>query len=241
MKKYFEYPFNSEIEKKLINFYNNTSIRQHGDDQDKKMEIKLNRLNTLYNFSANDNVLDIGCSKGLFLRKIENQINYGVGIDISKKVIEENRKQYTTEKLSFFDFDGKNIPNVVKASVIVMLDVLEHAFEPDALINSVGKIANQDTAIIIEVPFSGWFSEMIAGKYHEGHLRYYDTEYLRKYLTDHGFTVEKIKTYNSVMFSGFFTKYNFLWKILNYLVNLVPSRFYPYFGEIILLARKNEK
>jgi SAM-dependent methyltransferase len=241
MKKYFEYTFNSEVESKLINFYNNSSIRQHSTDQEKKMDIKIKRVETLYNFSSKNKVLDIGCSKGLFLKKIIHKINNGVGIDISKTVIDENNKSNNNNKLSFLLFDGKNIPDVGEIDTIVMLDVLEHAFNPDKLIKSVHQASSDNTKIIIEVPFSGWFSELITKKYHEGHLRYYDPKYLSNKLRDNGFQIKNIKTYNSIIFSGFFSKFNILWKIMDFLVNLIPAKLYPYFGEIIVIARKNDR
>lgn len=239
MKKYFEYNFDENIKRKLLKYYENTNISQH--NANRKIELKLNRVNEIICLSKKDRVLDIGCSKGFFLKKISSKISIGVGMDISKNIVQINNKENTKENLGFVCFDGKNIPLKEKFSKIFILDVLEHVFDPDNLIKSIHSRLKKNGSLIIEVPFTGWLSESIFGEYHQGHLRYYDPEYLVKYLEKKKFKVKKIKVYNSVPFSSFFLNYKFLYNTLNFLVKLVPSKIYPYFGEIIVVCEKNEK
>ncbi|MDD4354171.1 MAG: hypothetical protein PHN56_06995 [Candidatus Nanoarchaeia archaeon] len=92
MKKYFEYEFNDNIRNNLLNFYEDASIDQHGVDNAAKSALKLERISELISFSKRDVVLDVGCSRGFLLDRISPLIKKGVGIDISKNIIELNLK-----------------------------------------------------------------------------------------------------------------------------------------------------
>jgi SAM-dependent methyltransferase len=238
VKKYFEYAFNSEIKQKLLIYYEDTNLGQHNANHMNKAELKLNRINKMISLSKRDVVLDVGCSKGFLLKKISSKINKGIGIDISENIIKLNNKNNTLKNISYAHFDGKHISSKEKFSKIFMLDVLEHAFNPDILVKNIHSHLKPDGALIVEVPFTGWLSELIAGKYHAGHLRYYDPSYLSKYFEKNGFLVKKIKVYNSVPFSSFFIKFKTVFRALDFIVNIVPSKFYPYFGEVIIICEK---
>lgn len=240
MKNYFEYPFNEKIKIELINYYNNPKLGQHSKQKD-KMNLKLSRIKKMIKLFLTDDVLDVGCSRGDLLKGIEQFINSGVGIDISKVIIKINEGE-KHENLSFYSFNGENFPDLQKKfDKIFLIDVLEHSFYPDKLVSEIYNYLKSSGSLIIEVPFSGWLSELLTKKYHQGHLRYYDSKYLVNYFNRHGFYVEKIKVYNSVPFAGIFLKVRFIWSLINILINLIPSRIYPYFGEIILICKKYDK
>jgi SAM-dependent methyltransferase len=238
MKKYFEYDFDDKVRIKLIKYYENTSLDQHSTNQYSKSELKLSRIYNLISISESDIVLDIGCSKGFLLKDISSKIKQGVGIDISSNMIKRNRKHNNLNNIRYYVFNGEEINLKYNFSKIFMLDVLEHAFNPDKLIKCAHSNLINSGELIIEVPFSGWLSELAVGKYHQGHLRYYDPTYLSNYLEKNGFKVKKVKTYNSVPFGLKLLKYKTIWKIIDHLINLVRSEKYPYFGEIIVVCEK---
>lgn len=240
MKKYFEYQFDLEIEKKLSNYYENTNLNQHNENHFNKVNIKLKRILNLSCFSKKDDVLDVGCSRGYLLKNIAPLINGGKGIDISKEIIHLNNKNNSLTNISFEVFNGKTLTLREKYNKILLMDVLEHAFYPDKLIATIKDVMAPEGLCIIGVPFSGFLSELIFGKYHQGHLRYYDDNYLSSYIKKFDFTILKLITYNSVPWSSQLIKMPLLYKFLDFLVNLIPSKIYPYFGEILILA-KNEK
>lgn len=240
MKRYFEFPFNDEVRKKLFSFYQNRQIGQHGKIQETKTNIKFERVCDMIDFRKDDMVLDIGCSSGFFLRKISPLIKFGNGLDISKDVILKNIYEDHPKNISYFEFDGKNIILENTFDKIFLLDVLEHAFEPDHLVKSIYDYLKPEGELIVEVPFTGWLSELVTKDYHEGHLRYYDTDYLKKYFKDRAFEIVSCKVYNSVPFSGFASKYINFWKIMNRIVNIIPPKIYPYFGEIVIVVKKRK-
>lgn len=87
---------------------------------------------------------------------------------------------------------------------IYLMDVLEHAFEPNALMQSTYDSLNDGGTLIMQVSSTGGLSELAFGKYHLGHLRYYNEKYLTNHLIKNILRVEYITTYNSVSFSSFF-------------------------------------
>ncbi len=241
MKNYFEYTFNDEIEEKLKKYYENLSLNQHGTNHFNKSNLKLKKIKNLVLFDDSDNILDVGCSRGSILKNLSNDIKTGLGIDISESIIKENKLNNTYKNINFQVYDGGKFNVQQKFDKILLLDVLEHSFYPDRLINEIYKAMKARGELIIQVPFTGWLSELVFGAYHQGHLRYYDEKYLKSYLQQFNFRIKKIKTYNSVPYSSFFLKFNFIWKIQDWIVNLIPSKFYPYFGEIIVVLEKNNQ
>lgn len=137
MKKYFEYPFNEKIKKDILNFYEDANVDMHNSQIKRKEKIKLERILNKVDFTEQDVVLDVGCSSGELLKLIHSKIKRGIGIDIASNIINVNNEENQYENIDYKVFDGVHIKLENKASKICMLDVLEHAFEPDALIDSV--------------------------------------------------------------------------------------------------------
>lgn len=237
MKKYFEYKLDSNIRAKLMNYYEDINLAQHNQIQILKSDLKLERIKKLMSFSKKDKVLDVGCSYGYLIKSISRDINEGKGIDISRKIIDKAIEDNVQKNISFETFDGNIIVFNNKFSKILLVDVLEHAIYPDILIRIVKENILPNGLLFIEVPFTGFISEFVAGEYHSGHVRYYDPEYLSNYIKKFGFDLLKINVYNSVPFASFFLKFPRLFFFLDYLINFIPPKIYPYFGEILLLAK----
>jgi SAM-dependent methyltransferase len=237
MKNYFEYKFNAEVEDKLSTYYENTDLNQHNANHSLKSDLKLRRITKLTPFNNGDTVLDVGCSSGSLVNTLSPQIKKGTGVDISKNIIDSNVKNNTLKNISFETFDGNILNLKEKFNKVLLMDCLEHAFYPDRLIKTIKDNMAEDGILLVEVPFTGFLSELVFGEYHQGHLRYYDPDYLSDYLEKFGFRVVKASVYNSVPYASKFIKYPLLFKVLNLLVNLIPSKVYPYFGEILICAK----
>lgn len=238
MKQYFEYGFDEKIKDKLLLYYNNPLLKQHTGQHEKSI-IKFKKIKEIVGFSNNDIVLDVGCSTGVLISKISSLVAQCFGIDIASDVIAANEKYNIKKNLKFKLFNGTEIPFFnERFNKIFLMDVLEHSFNPDKLLDSIKDNLADGGKLVIQVPFSGWLSELVTKKYHQGHLRYYDPNYLVDYLKKFGLKTDRIKIDNSVPLSGLLLKIKPLWKILNMLVNLIPSKMYPYFGEILIVVSK---
>lgn len=240
MKRYFEYEFNNEVKERLVQYYENTKLDQHNENHFLKSKQKLARIKEAVAFQKEDTVLDIGCSSGFLLQTLSPEIKSGLGIDVSSNIITQNRANNKCANINFAHFSGTEIGGEESFSKILLIDVLEHAFYPDVLLSSLYKKMGVGAELIVEVPFTGFLSELFFGAYHQGHLRYYDPYYLADYLTKCGFVIESVRVYNSVPFASVFIKYPKLFSLLDSMVNILPSAMYPYFGEIIVVAKKKE-
>ena len=252
MKKYFEYPFNEQIRNKMVDYYCDIekSVKSmHGQHNLMKAKVKLERLLKHGAIKKNDVICDVGCSDGALLYSMEDIFVLAVGMDISKPLIERAEKNRellaqtdtSNEKLtrmSFRHFDGVNIGYENTFDLVTLFDVLEHSFQPDELLKSIWKSLKRNGILAVHVPTTGWLSELVYGKYHMGHLRYYDDKYMRLYIEKFGFEITALDVYNSVPYASKILKLPRLYGFLDKIINAVPAGLYPYFGQVMVLARK---
>lgn len=239
MKKYFEYPLNDKIKQDILDFYEDVNVDMHTTQITRKANIKMERILNAVSFNEEDIVLDVGCSRGEFLKMIHSKIKEGIGIDISSNIICINKKMNEFENISYEIFDGIHINLEEKVDKVCMLDVLEHAFEPDELLQSVYNSLKEGGCLVLEVPTTGWLSELVFGKYHMGHLRYYDPKSIKKIFEKHGFQVKSLTLYNAVPGGVYMLKRGErLYRLINKVCNLIPAKIYPYYGSILVVGSK---
>jgi methionine biosynthesis protein MetW len=160
-------------------------------------------------------VLDIGCGDGLLLSMLKN--NVSEGIDISeegvKKCLEKGMKatlcDFSKDKLPFEDnaFD-----------YVVMLDVLEHVYAPQELLEEARRVSKR--YIVISVPnFSSLPAriQMLLGKVPEnntpqkGHIYWFNLRVLCGMLEENDLKIVEMKM-------------NTFWG-MNFLTRMFPSLF----------------
>ena len=245
MRKYFEYPFNETVREDLLEYYQQyetESKGMHTGNHMDKIKLKIKRMQKHVTVEPTDTILDVGCSEGGFIYEMANHCKLGIGMDISEPLIAKLSVNCPTEgTIRFESFDGVNIGYENTFDKVFMFDVLEHAFDPDALTESVWKCLKPSGLLVIQVPTTGWLSESIFGKYHMGHLRYYDDKYLCNYLEQFGFDVKAVDVYNSVPFSSKFIKYPLLYRMLDFSCSIMPSTLFPYFGSVMAVAQRKER
>lgn len=237
-KRYFEYKFDEKIRQRLLKFYQQDGKEFGNDANELKIQLKINRIRNKIEFHQDDVICDIGCSSGALLRFLEGEYKQGIGLDISNEVIKNNIINNKSSTITYKVFDGINITekNIDK---VFLFDVLEHAFEPDKLIESIYSSLKPNGQLIMQVPSTGWLSELLFGKYHLGHLRYYDETYLREYLMKHGFDVVFITSFNSVPFSSRILRCKWLYTICDAMIKIIPHKLFPYYGSVVAIAKKN--
>lgn len=239
MKKYFEYYMDDEIKQRILDFYENVDTNMNTVQTSRKTKIKLEKILSEVSLDKKDVVLDVGCSRGELLKCIHAQIAEGIGIDLSSNIIDINNKENDLDNIRYEVFDGEHINLPEQVDKICLLDVLEHAFNPEVLIKSIYENLREGGILALQVPSTGWLSELVFGKYHMGHLRYYDPDSIKSFLEKNNFKIQSIQVYNAVPGGVFMLKRGAeLYQFMDKLCNFIPPKIYPYFGSILVICRK---
>lgn len=154
-----------------------------------------------------ERLLDIGCWNGYLLERIRDAGLYKdlYGVDIVAEAVEVTRSKrfsaqvvdLNAELLPFPDgyFDG-----------VTMLAVLEHIFDPYAVIKEVHRVMRPGGELVIDVPNVASFTNrlrILFGRlpvtstdpgWDGGHLHYFTKHALDRFLQDNGFVIIKRKT-----------------------------------------------
>lgn len=97
---------------------------------------------------SNHTLLDIGCGDGLLLSLVKERDIVAKGLDISEKAVEKARAKGLD--VAVYDTDG-SIPFPDNTfDVVVMLDVLEHVYTPEALLREAARVSKR--WVIVGVP-----------------------------------------------------------------------------------------
>jgi len=108
-------------------------------------------------------VLDAGCGTGTILRTIK--VRRGIGIDISPAMIEIAKASSANySNLAFFASDIVNFRASEKFDLILLMDVIEHLAEPEAVIKALKKLAGDTGLIVITMANPLWEPILILGE-----------------------------------------------------------------------------
>ena len=161
-------------------------------------------------------VMEVGGGQPYLLKAITDAFpgTHGTGTDISRNLIETNRKEFPEFQFEVLDVVNQSLPQ--KYDLIIASEVLEHVTDYHAALKHIAEMANK--YVIITVPSSQVFDtdKMI------GHYRHYKAEDMTKPLEELGFKIHA--AYNW----GF--PFHNLYK---YLINIVmkPEKMHETFAE----------
>lgn len=97
-------------------------------------------------------VLEIGCATGDLLNILKPE--FGVGIDISSKMIEIAKKKYPS--LNFINSSYEDFKTNDKFDYIILSNLLEHIYDINKLFQKINSFCNPDAKIIITTPNPLW-------------------------------------------------------------------------------------
>lgn len=175
--------------------------------------------------SEGQKVLDIACGDGLLMSTLKKKGALVYGVDISEEAIRKCKDKgldvsvvdIATEKLPFQDgaFD-----------VVVMLDVLEHLYNPDVLLREAMRVSRKD--LIISVPnfnsLPARFQVLFGGipennRSNKGHVYWFNYYVLKKMTNDAG-----VK-FADVQLNTFWENYFLIGKLMKLITRVFPSLF----------------
>lgn len=222
------------------------------------------RVNQIENLRHEGNVLDFGCSNGMFLGCFQKNAKYDwkyFGIDINKKSISRAKKLY--KNINFKnEHINMNSYNRNFFNIITCFDVLEHDIKINTTVKIFNKILTKEGLLVIQSPnYSSIMAKLCGNNWDwwsvPDHVFHFTPQYMENFLKRNGFKIVRLYTwdppkefvYNII---GTYKKYNnnFLGKVIGKL--LIPIFYILWFmtiplklwfgqgGLILVIAQKNE-
>ncbi|MGQ0793009.1 MAG: class I SAM-dependent methyltransferase [Deltaproteobacteria bacterium] len=149
-------------------------------------------------------LLDVGCSRGIFMRLAQGRGWEASGIDVDRETIEYVSQTYGLEvsvaTITQSPFAAKSF------DVVSMLDSIEHMPDPLASVESVRKILRDDGILLLRTPNADGllprltyllFAKTLGFWEHPGppkHVYQFSTDTMKKLLHKAGFEIEFIAT-----------------------------------------------
>jgi 2-polyprenyl-3-methyl-5-hydroxy-6-metoxy-1,4-benzoquinol methylase len=199
------------------------------------------RIEKIINLSGNNNrILDIGCYDGKITKRLVDNGNQVVGIDISGNAVRLCKKQ----GLNVFQHDIENnkLPSKLgKFDLVVAGEIIEHVVDTDSFIKNIAFAIKLGGYLILSTPnlaglgcrvslLFGHSPLMVETNFdpkNAGHLRYFTHQTLAKLLDLHGFKV--IESLSDSV--GLGTKFT-----LPLLADIIPE-----LGRTIIIQAKKER
>ena len=145
-------------------------------------------------------LLDVGCGEGTFASLAKEKFCYLYGIDLCLKALKESHKKKLDVVKGNLNNDGLSFLDSI-FDAVTCLDVIEHIYDPVALLNEINRVLKTNGVLIITTPnvrfieylssilFKGEFSKTSddSDTYNGGHINYFTFSDLRELLKDTGF------------------------------------------------------
>lgn len=179
----------------------------------KYLELPKNRIKEVLKLRNAGKILDIGCSKGEFLKNFKGnwQLN---GLEINPKTAKIAKKNVPNVKIYTKKIEKAKLPKNY-FDIITFWHVFEHLQNPKQILKNVHSSLKVGGCIIIEVPNSESLYRKIFQKHWQlllvpEHLYFYSKKSLCKILKNNGFTITKVNYFAIFTPSGISSLANFL-------------------------------
>lgn len=187
LKKYYE----EEYRKQHTPIIGKSSSPQ--ELYDMYYSLQDDRIRALHPYTRLDkDLVEYGCSAGMFLWAIKDFVNTITGFDYDKESLEFTKKK---TKCKILDLNAPKHYHIFCA-----FQVLEHIIDPHKWLAWVNSRVHKFGTLVIEVPnlydplISIWNNKTYEQfYYHKAHLHYFTSKSLSKLIESHGFKVKEVK------------------------------------------------
>jgi len=189
-----DFIFNNKFQLSKVHYGN---LYENSQDVSPLFEEHLTKLaeNLIYSKNIkNSTIIEVGCGKGYFLKKLinfENCNNIGIGFDpsyIGNDLVQKNLKFIK----KFYDSDSANI----KADVIVCRHVIEHISTPVKFLKTIRTALcnSKNPKIFFETPDVNWIlKNQVLWDFFYEHCSYFNPKSIRIAFEIAGFKIESIE------------------------------------------------
>lgn len=186
---------------------------------------RLRRIIELAGLVEGKRILDVGCAAGRLGAILKEGGAQVIGVEISEDAAAQARK--VLDRVYEFDIEGQWPREIGTFDLVLLPEILEHVFDPEAVLRSVRTVLKDDGAIIITTPnFMTWtnrlrflfgrFAYKSEGMFDFGHIRWFTYRYLKEVLAITGF---KFVAERHIIFPGKLTR------LLKYLPGIFAFQF----------------
>jgi|GEM_PF-806170 len=143
-----------------VDLHDRVTEAYYGELGEKLMEVTRRRIHWICEQTDGEAVLDVGCSQGITSVLLAREGKNVLGIDISPRAVDEARafldreeedvrERVTFVRADFLQYDFGD----TKFDTVIMTEVLEHLFEPEAFVEKAHSLLKKDGTLIVTVPF----------------------------------------------------------------------------------------
>lgn len=164
----------------------NYNVEKHLEHGVSKNDFVMNLIWT-QDYSA---ALEIACAPGSLLRRLAERFETVVGIEVDPAYASEIREMAGPKPMLLFDyFPEPDLLAKESFSLIIGLDIFEHAHEPEAFLAECARLLKRDGQLLLMTPLLGAFlGELPARFFHPiEHVYIHSYENLFHLLMDAGF------------------------------------------------------
>jgi 2-polyprenyl-3-methyl-5-hydroxy-6-metoxy-1,4-benzoquinol methylase len=201
----------------------------------------------------NQEVLDISCGEGFFAAEIAKQGNRVTGVDALPDASER------AALCAYFSVDlNEGLEGVIdrlngkRFDRVLLLDILEHLYDPERILQQCHQLVQEDGQVIVSVPnvanFSvrlsllfGSFNYTDRGIFDRTHIRWYTRKTARLLLTNAGYRIvaEKLTVVPIALALGI-SPQGILFNVINRTLGILTRLMRGLFGyQIMLVARRD--
>lgn len=190
-----------KIEKFNKNYYTKEYLNNYEARKDKLTRRFIVRLKEIEGIKRGGNLLDVGCSTGLFLRTVYENSEYRwklFGIDINKNSIQFAKTKVQAE---FFgtSLDKKRFKENF-FDCVTCFDVLEHDTDIKGNLEKIYRILKPGGLLVVQVPNHRSVMTYLCGRnwdwwFIPDHVLHFSPTVLSKILSDNDFVIKKLFTW----------------------------------------------
>jgi len=167
-------------------------------------------------------VLDVACASGYLGERIKSAGNYVAGLEISEAAAQKARQVLDAVFVGDIQDDWPAELRNGKYDLVIMAEILDHIFDPIAVVRRARETLRNSGSIIITVSnfliwknrikfLFGKFAYTDQGAFDFGHIRWFTWRYLKTVLAEGGF---KITRQNHIIYPGKLTRLLSWWPSL---------------------------